>query len=175
MKRLNLTTQANPHFIGNWNIENNSLCKEMINFFEENPDLHIKGKISGGIDEEVKKTVDITINPKDLENDKFKVFNEYFKNLYECFGDYKEQYPFLKTFVKKIHIGPFNIQKYLKGDHFGTSHSERTDISTIHRLFAWMTYLNDVDDGAEWTHVHKGSILKSGKKYIITGWLHFTD
>jgi len=198
MKRLDLKTQGSPHFIGNWNIGNNELCKNMINFFEENTELHIKGKISGGIDEKVKKTVDITINPKDLENAKFKIFNEYFKNLYECFTDYKEQYPFLKTFIKKMHIGPFNIQKYLKGDHFGTSHSERTDISTIHRLFAWMTYLNDVEDGgttdfdyynvkikpecgktliwpAEWTHVHKGSILKSGKKYIITGWMHFTD
>ena len=82
MKRLNLTTQANPHFIGNWNIENNNLCKEIINFFEENPNLHIKGKISGGINEEVKKTIDITINPKDLENDNFKVFNKYFKNLH---------------------------------------------------------------------------------------------
>ena len=26
---------------------------------------------------------------------------------------------------------------------------------------------------AEWTHAHTGSILKSGKKYIITGWMHF--
>jgi len=56
--------------------------------------------------------------------------------------------------------------------------------------------LNDVDDGgetnfkhygikikpetgktliwpAEWTHAHTGEILKSGKKYMITGWMHF--
>ena len=26
---------------------------------------------------------------------------------------------------------------------------------------------------AEWTHAHTGEILKSGKKYIITGWMHF--
>ena len=26
---------------------------------------------------------------------------------------------------------------------------------------------------AEWTHAHKGEILKSGIKYIITGWMHF--
>ena len=72
----------------------------------------------------------------------------------------------------------------------------RTSLQNLHRLFAWMTYLNDVDDGgttdfdyfgikikpeigktmiwpAEWTHAHTGSILKSGKKYIITGWMHF--
>ena len=61
-----------------------------------------------------------------------------------------------------------------------------------------MTYLNDVDDGgttdfhyydikikpekgktliwpSEWTHAHSGSVLKSGEKYIITGWIHFAN
>ena len=58
-----------------------------------------------------------------------------------------------------------------------------------------MTYLNNVDKGgstyfkhydleinpkqgatliwpAEWTHAHKGNIIKEGSKYIITGWMH---
>ena len=26
---------------------------------------------------------------------------------------------------------------------------------------------------AEWTHAHSGEILKSGVKYIITGWMNF--
>ena len=26
---------------------------------------------------------------------------------------------------------------------------------------------------AEWTHAHMGDVLKSGTKYIITGWMHF--
>ena len=198
MNRLNIQSKAHPHFIGNWNIENKDLCNRMISFFEENQDLHNKGRTSKGVDEKIKKTTDITINPTNLKLDRFKIFNEYFENLHECLTDYKEQFPFLKTFVKKLHIGPFNLQRYLQGDHFGNSHSERTDITGIHRLFAWMTYLNDVEDGgttdfdyynikvkpecgktliwpAEWTHAHKGSVLKSGKKYIITGWMHFTD
>ena len=37
----------------------------------------------------------------------------------------------LKTFLKKIDIGPFNIQKYLAGDHFSEFHSERTEIATF--------------------------------------------
>ena len=59
-----------------------------------------------------------------------------------------------------------------------------------------MTYLNNVEDGgetnfkhfkinikpqqgktliwpAEWTHAHNGEVVKSGKKYIITGHMHF--
>ena len=81
-------------------------------------------------------------------------------------------------------------------DHFAALHSERTSLDTLHRIFAWMTYLNDVEDGgqtnfshygikikpeigktliwpAEWTHAHTGEVLKSGKKYMITGWMHF--
>ena len=86
--------------------------------------------------------------------------------------------------------------KYLPGDHFSSMHTERSDLSTLHRVFAWMTYLNNVEDGgetnfshygirikpeigktliwpAEWTHAHSGEVLKSGVKYIITGWMHF--
>ena len=198
MKRLEIKSNEDPNFIGNWNIENNQLCDQIINFFENNSELHIKGTTGGGIDESIKKSTDMTIHPEYLKEKKYSLFNDYFKNLNECFIDYKEQYDFLKIFVKKIHIGPFNIQKYFPGDHFAGLHSERTDMASIHRLFAWMTYLNDVEDGgttdfeyykikvkpetgktliwpAEWTHAHKGAVLKSGKKYIITGWLHFTD
>ena len=61
-----------------------------------------------------------------------------------------------------------------------------------------MTYLNNVKDGgetnfshygirvkpeigktliwpAEWTHAHNGGIVNSGEKYIITGWMNFTQ
>ena len=198
MKRLEIKSNEDPNFIGNWNIENNQLCDQIINFFENNSELHIKGTTGGGVDESIKKSTDMTIHPEYLKEKKYSLFNDYFKNLNKCFIDYKEQYDFLKIFVKKIHIGPFNIQKYFPGDHFASLHSERTDMASIHRLFAWMTYLNDVEDGgttdfeyykikvkpetgktliwpAEWTHAHKGAVLKSGKKYIITGWLHFTD
>ncbi len=26
---------------------------------------------------------------------------------------------------------------------------------------------------AEWTHAHKGEVLQSGLKYIVTGWMHY--
>mgnify|MGYP006089659835 FL=1 len=75
-------------------------------------------------------------------------------------------------------------------------HTERASLSGLHRVFAWMTYLNDVEDGgathfphydltvqpeagktliwpAEWNHAHAGQVLNSGVKYIITGWMHF--
>ena len=195
MKKIKIDDFRSESFIGLWNIEDNKLCKELINFFEENKDLHIIGTTSGGVDYSVKKTIDITINPKSLKEPKYQIFNKYFEKLNECFEDYKDQYSFLKVMAKKVHIGHFNIQKYLKGDHFSSIHSERTNLSSIHRLFAWMTYLNDVPEGgathfahynldvqpergktliwpAEWTHAHRGNVVTQGEKYIITGWMH---
>tara|TARA_B100000902_G_C27283467_1_gene903128 strand:+ start:1193 stop:1789 length:597 start_codon:yes stop_codon:yes gene_type:complete len=198
MKKVKLDNVKAEHFIGSWNIEDNDLCSEIIKFFEDNQELQKVGSTSSGVDFSVKKTTDITIDPLSLKQVKYKIFNTYFQKLNECFEDYKKDYSFLENMAKKVHIGHFNVQKYLQGDHFSKLHSERTNLSTTHRLFAWMTYLNDVDDGgttdfeyyklkikpecgktiiwpSEWTHAHSGTVLKSGSKYIITGWMHFAN
>ena len=197
MKRININTEQ-TNFIGCWNLENNKLCSEIIEFFENNKKLQKQGITAQGKNLKLKKTTDITINPNDLKNPKFKILEKYIDELHKCYMDYQKQWPFLKTMLKKIDIPAFNIQKYSRGDHFAHLHSERTSLSTLHRLFAWMTYLNDVEDGgktnfshygisikpqtgktliwpAEWTHAHTGEILNDGKKYIITGWMHFSS
>lgn len=196
MKKIDITNNKNPNFIGAYNIENDSLCENIISFFEENKDLQSQGAVGDGVDEKIKKSTDITVYPNNLKEEKFFLFKDYLNSLNKCYQDYRETYPFLKKFITKVDLGYFNIQKYLPGGHFAELHSERTSLQNLHRLFAWMTYLNDVDDGgttdfdyfdikvkpekgktliwpAEWTHAHTGSILKSGKKYIITGWMHF--
>ena len=197
MKKLDVANSKNPNFIGVYNIENNVLCENIINFFEENKNLHMQGAVGHGVDEKIKKSTDITVYPYNLKEEKYFLFKEYLNSLNDCYQNYRETYPFLKKFIKKVDLGYFNIQKYLPGGHFAELHSERTSLQNLHRLFAWMTYLNDVDDGgttdfdyfgikvkpevgktmiwpAEWTHAHTGSVLKSGKKYIITGWMCFT-
>jgi len=197
MKKINIDPKQ-KHFIGCWNLENNNLCNEITNFFEKNKSLQTPGTSGMGLNPKIKKTIDIRIVPNDLEKPEFKIFNQYINELHKCFIDYQNQWSFLKTMIKKIDIPAFNIQKYSPGDHFASLHSERTTLNTLHRLFAWMTYLNDVDDNdggqtnfdhygikikpeigktliwpAEWTHAHTGEILKNGTKYIVTGWMHF--
>ena len=185
-----------PNFIGSWNIENDNLCKEIIDLFNTNKNLQNKGVTSSVVDTTIKKTTDISIKPNDLKNIKFKCLKDYIEELYNCYIDYQNQWPFVKSLTENMHIGGFNIQKYSSGDHFSKIHTERSGIKNIHRLFAWMTYLNDVDDGgitnfshydirikpeigktliwpAEWTHAHNGEIINSGVKYIVTGWIHF--
>lgn len=191
MKREIIETK-NVNFIGCWKIENENLFQNIIDFFEKNRNLQNSVSIESG---SKRKTVDILIEPKHLKNEKYLIFNKYLNELHKCFLDYKSQWPFLEETLKSVDIPSFNVQKYNPGDHFSHIHCERNS-RQMHRVFAWMTYLNDVEDGgetyfehynlrvkpstgktliwpAEWTHAHRGEILNKGKKYIVTGWMHF--
>ncbi len=187
-------TKHNPNFIGSWNLEPLDLCNEIISYFELNVSKQKKGRTIGGLNQNIKKSIDINISPNEIKLPENQVFNSYLNALFTCHKDYILQWPFLASFLNRVEIGSFNLQRYQAGEHFQQIHSERTSIESLHRIFAWMTYLNDVDDGgttyfshydleikprkgltliwpAEWTHAHKGNVLHSGSKYIITGWM----
>ncbi len=187
-----------PHFIGAWQMNQLDLCDEIINYFEININKQKKGMTAEGLNQNIKKSIDISILPNELNLFENMVLKNYISYLYTCYTDYLNQWPFLTSFANKLEIGTFNIQRYQSGEHFQQLHSERTSIATLHRVLVWMTYLNDVEDGgsthfshydldiqpqkgltliwpAEWTHAHKGNILNSGSKYIITGWMDLTS
>ena len=197
MKRLEKKSDT-INFVGLWNISNDKLCEDIIDFFEKNVHLHNQGAIDSGINLAEKKTTDLTVDPVDLQNKNYAVFNNYFQKLFTCYNDYKKQWPFINENIKILDVPSFNVQRYLAGEHFSKMHAERSSTSTSHRVFAWMTYLNDLDEKAggctnfqhfgikvkpekgktliwpaEWTHAHSGEVLNHGKKYIITGWLCF--
>jgi prolyl 4-hydroxylase len=196
MRREEIVSK-NINFIGCWTIDNENLFDGLINFFENNIQLQNRGVVGSGLNSLKKKTTDITLDPNDLKNKKFSIFNDYFEELFKCYNDYRYQWPFLKQNITKVDIPSFNLQKYSPGDHFSHIHSERNKTSQMHRIFAWMTYLNDIkiENGntyfshydvkvqprkgktliwpAEWTHAHAGEILKDETKYIITGWMCF--
>tara|TARA_B100001142_G_C14284833_1_gene636432 strand:- start:448 stop:996 length:549 start_codon:yes stop_codon:yes gene_type:complete len=177
-------------------MEQNSLCDELIEFFEAHQEKQEPGQSAGAVDLDAKKSTDMTIHPRDLKQQEYKAAKEYTDCLFACFKDYTEQFSFLGSIMPSTFIGSFNIQKYLPGGHFKLPHTERTSVQNSFRVLAWMTYLNDVVDGgtttfthqdmdvkpskgktliwpAEWTHAHVGNIVNSGEKYIITGWMHF--
>ena len=195
--RLSLEGSKNPNFVGCWMMKNTSICDNLIELFECKKNTHRPGLVGDGIAREtVKKSTDIAISPHDLEDESFSDVSSYIEHLKVCYLDYLEQWDFLKSFLPKVHIGQFNIQKYDEGGHFRKLHSERTSLDVLHRTHVWMTYLNDVLDGgatefpmfglkvkpekgktliwpAEWTHAHLGAVVNNGNKYIITGWMHF--
>ena len=197
MKRIEIKNTESPHFISAWKLNNDSICDEIINFFETNPQMQNSGRrIDGKIDTEKKDTLDITIQPKNLLEKKFSIMKNYMEELNILYEDYVNQWPFFKKFLNNVDIGSFNIQKYNTGGHISSVHSERTSIATLQRIFVFLTSLNDVEEGgetrfdhydldiipekgktiiwpAEWTHAHSGGIVTKGNKYVITGWMNF--
>ena len=201
MQRISIPEQGlAPNFIDSWLIEPLSLCDEIIDYFEGNWEQQAAGETSEGLNLQVKNSVDLTINPRDLLGTQLTVFRTYFDALFSCYRDYQAEWPELGKLCQELNISRFTVQRYQSGQHYQGVHSERSDLGALHRLFAWMTYLNDVNpaDGgstlfthyglkiqpkrgltliwpAEWTHAHKGNVLLNGSKYIMTGWLHFAS
>ena len=199
MQRINTPdSNLNPNFIGSWIIKPTSLCDNIINYFELNKSKQLRGASTDFLNTDNKDSVDITIKPNEIMLPGNEIFKKYFEKLFECHSDYISQWPFLKTISKRYKIGPFNLQRYYPGQHFKKIHTERAAPGTFHRVFAFMTYLNDVQEGgstyfshydleiqpkkgltliwpAEWTHAHRGNILRKGSKYIITGWINFAN
>ena len=199
MERISTpNSNLNPNFISSWIIEPTSLCDNIINYFELNKSKQLRGASTDFLNTNNKDSVDITIKPNEIILPGNEIFKTYFEKLFECHSDYISQWPFLKTISKRYKIGSFNLQRYYPGQHFKKIHTERSAPGTFHRVFVFMTYLNDVQEGgstyfshydieiqprkgltliwpAEWTHAHRGNILISGKKYIITGWIDFPN
>lgn len=190
----------NPTFIGSWKINALSICEDLISYFENNVSKQKQGVTGAGLNREMKDSSAITIHPNEIGSHGNEIFESYFRQLFSCYQDYANEWPFLTTFADNLQIGPFVLQRYIRGQHFQQTHAERCSLETLHRVFAWMTYLNDVDLDAggstvfshyglsiqprkgltliwpaEWTHAHTGEQIKTGSKYIITGWLHFPN
>ena len=188
----------NPNFIGSWNIDPMLICDDLISYFELNLAKQKSGVLSGGLNLDKKDSIDISINPKDIILPGNEAFKAYFDQLLECYKNYVEEWTFLDKISERLEIGSFNLQRYKTGQHFKAIHTERSSLENLHRIFAFMTYLNDVQEGgstyfshydleiqpkkgltliwpAEWTHAHRGNILRKGSKYIITGWINFAN
>ena len=201
MEKIELPQQKmSPNFIGSWCVEPKSVCDRLIDLFESRADQQSSGVSGGIVNKQAKNSVDMTVYPKDLDAPGNEVFKSYFESLFACYRDYILQWPLFKEFGGNLEIGAFNLQKYGPGQHFQKVHAERGSLATLHRVLAWMTYLNDLEppDGgatyfnhydlevqpkkgltliwpAEWTHAHCGNAVVKGPKYIITGWLHFPE
>lgn len=187
---------AAPNFIGCWQLKAPELCTRLVDFFESNAPLHRQGRTNRGIDLAVKQATDLVVFPSDLAKPELAPVAAYLRELEACVRDYALQWPHFGEIFAGVDLVPFQIQRYKPGEHFQTPHSERVSFGLMHRVLAWMTYLNAVEEGgqtrfhhydldiapergktliwpAEWTHLHAGQIVKRGTKYIITGWMHF--
>ena len=190
-------------FIGTYEVDHR-ICDNLIALHKEATErgLVIRGGFgtSAGIivDTEKKDSYDLGLVkvPDDLLH-KYKV-PDYYMALKSCVDQYFAEHKILR------HLGRFElgespiIQYYKPGGGYKLEHFERTGLATASRMLVWMTYLNDVRDGGgtrftyqnktisarkgrtvvwptDFTHTHAGVVSETEEKYIITGWLNFSE
>ena len=180
----------NTH-MGGWYIPEN-ICDNVIKYFEENKDKQASGLSGGKLDLDKKDSLDIEIKPNS-------VLTEYEVALFDVMKEYRKKYDNLHNQSSYSLNSNWNIQYYKPNGGFKKWHCENSygNESVKSRILAFMTYLNDVDDGgtdflyqnltspakkgltliwpAYWTHTHKGQISKINEKYIATGWFDDDD
>ena len=100
MKRLEVNLDQN-NFIGCWKSPNHKLFDNMVNFFDENILLQKQGRVGGGVNLDIKKTKDIAIDPINLQDEKYFIFNEYISELFQCYQELMGNQQFQQHLVKK--------------------------------------------------------------------------
>jgi len=180
MREFNLPTET---FIGGWYIDPD-LC-DKINHNIENCDRSFDYDIPRQY-----SWCDLGEFDDDLCED-------YCKELLDVIDSYKRKFPLSHEELLMWGFTRPRIQIYKAGESYSTYHCENLgDSGTILRHLAFMTYLNDIDDGggteflhqdlitparrgltllwpAHWTHYHRGLVAPSQQKNIITGWCCF--
>ena len=182
------------NFISGWYINKDSLCDNLINYFETNPNK-FKGKLGseGKVKISEKDSTDLSI--KDFQ---VPIIKEYLTHLYFVIKEYQKKYIYSNIGQGCWSLRPFNIQRYLPNEGFHIWHTERNNVGNSLRHLTFMTYLNNVNDngeteffyqqlkikpekgltliwGTDWTFTHRGIPSKTETKYITTGHYHYDN
>ena len=189
---------SNPDFIGIYdNAISSHDCKEIIKWVESQS-LRRGGVMNkdgtGRIDTRLKS--DWEVDPQTLFTNKTSVDLLIADALNKYTPSYRESYPSVDNLDSWNVCNIYNMQKYDPGDGYHGLHCENCNDATLHRVMAWMIYLNTVtDEGgtyfrcydkileakegrlviwpAYFTHEHCGVVSKTQTKYIATGWYTF--
>jgi hypothetical protein len=195
-----LELRAEPvSFVGAYQLDDTSICDDLIACFHANPQHHAPGKVIsvGGthvLDPSRKDSVDIRFTPGSTEP----VFVRYTRALQECVQQYIADYKFCDHYSPWTILEGTVLQYYPPGGGFKVWHTERDGAPgvTASRHLVFMTYLNTVNDAgetrfyyqglrvkpekgltliwpADWTHTHAGVPSPTEEKYIITGWFNY--
>ena len=189
--------------IGGWYIDE-KVCDDLIKLWpkiaNKNNEAYSNGNFMNNegtslINKSIKDSDDVSI----WEDDPTPEVQAYLKELKQCCLLYEKKYGFTKTLNSWGLTERFNFQHYKPGGGFFNWHFEQNGHWPCNdRVLAWMTYLNDVEEGgtqffhqgittvakkgftliwpAGFTHTHRGQITpKTGEKWIMTGWFAWTD
>lgn len=136
------------------------------------------------------------LNDKQADQELMK---RYLRELNRAFQKFRKEFTWVVDRGSEWGVmSPFNLQKYDPGDCYRPLHIEqggpRKD--KLVRNLAFVTYLNDIEEGGEtefpqqnmmikpekglttifpagWTHPHRGHPAPNEEKYIVTGWASY--
>ena len=198
MRDENITTVDFSDFIGVWdNFMPENVCNKFIDWYKDlkNTAAITQPQDDGGVGDgrfqfqdgnlgRYDKQILINHNNYDLQ----KCTVQYIR---ACVDHYIWKYrqlasqPLMSTVIKFQHTP--------QSGGYHTWHYEAMGLSYAHRVLTWMIYLNEDFEGGEtefldqtrrvkpttgtmliwpagFTHTHKGNLVLSGDKYILTGW-----
>ena len=184
---------STPDFIG---VYDNALtleeCDELISFFESSPKMQGGvGKVGEGfqIDPKIKSNIEL----KGIGVSETPIISE---RILKYVSKYVEEYQSLTHIYPCDLVEEYTFQKLqYYGDGYKIWHTEHAPFSPDNRrVLVWMFYLNDTKSGTEFmhfptikgrkgrciiwpssfTHMHKSEPNK-GLKYIMSGWISYTD
>lgn len=181
-------------FIFEWhNCLSKDFCNRMIEQFENSPEEQHKGIVSFGIERpELKQSTDLYLKGEPQWDWADKVLYESIDAACSEMG--REFYLFSEDALEDT---GYQIQRTLPGQFYHW-HKDLNRFSRK-RVLVFIWYLNDVSPGVGgttdfkfqnisvqpeagklvvfppyWTHLHRNALLKSGVKYICTGWISYS-
>ena len=185
-------------WIKEYTIEKPAICDELIKGFKRTRRLGLTrpGTSAKGVDKAWKDSEDasLTCFPYEVYA---KTVRAYRGHVMACLGDYMREFPVLGEASDKLgFLEPPQMQYYQPGGAFHGAHYESSGLDLGHRVLAFQTFLNDIEEGggtyftfqdhlvrpakgktliwpAGFTHTHKGEVAPREEKYIITGWISF--
>ena len=170
-----------------------STCEQIIEKFEAD-DRKWCGKTFDGrgekVEDKVKVSWDLGVRSDDpsWQSDFEKIHNPVVK----CVQNYMQSSPSLKILSSRV-VG-YKIQMYPENEGHFDWHFDASSERTMRRILGLVLYLNDIEQGGEtefyhqklkvkpqaghglifpagWTHMHRGCIPTSEKKYIISSFI----
>ena len=183
----------NVDFIGIYdNALSSDQCKEIVSYMDESELERGAFGEHSSIDASIKDCWEM----KGIITDGSAVSNSILGVIQSFTSVYRKDYESIDEISNWNIVNDYNLQKYEPGQGYHALHCEASNIWSAPRVLAWMIYLNTVEDGggtsfpsydkvtdavegrfliwpSYWTHVHKGIVSPTEKKYIATGWYGF--
>lgn len=127
-----------------------------------------------------------------------RIFYNFNNNFWKCYDEYSAKYGALQSLSPHQFYNNVKIQKTIPTGGYHQWHCEHSNRVNGSRLLLVLGYLNDVEEGGEteflyqskriparkgtivicpsgFTHTHRGNPPLKGDKYLINGWIEFTE